>query len=171
MDERPSPWYLTGQPRRIDDFVGGLTDSDFWTPTPAQLELCWHIYVDNVDPIVRILHKPTVRRLLIDAQLKTFDELDTTSRALLLAICFSAISSLDPQRCQTLFDGDGLRMKQRCKRSVELAIMQARLIQTHDIQAVQAFTLFLVGLNEYEGSSFLLSFSLSVFLSSSEINS
>lgn len=141
LDGRSTPWYSTVQQQRAD-----YSRLDLWTPTPSQLELCWHIYVENVDPIVRILHKPSVRTMLLASQQKKFDELDTGSCALLLAICFAAVNSLDMPRCRALFEEDGLRMKLRCKRSAELAIAQARLVQTHNFQVLQAFTLYLVWL-------------------------
>lgn len=116
-----------------------------WVPTPIELETCWHIFVENVDPVVRILHKPTVRGLLDEAQQKGLEGLPRPSTALLLAICFSAMVTLDPWRSKALFNADGNEAIQRCKHAVEHAMADAQLIQTHDIQVLQAFTLFLVG--------------------------
>lgn len=115
-----------------------------WVPTPIELETCWHIFLENVDPVVRILHKPTIRNLLDEAQQQGLEGLPKPSIALLLAICFCAMVTLDPWRSRALFNTDGNEAMQHCKHAVEHAMAEAQLIQTHDIQVLQAFTLFLV---------------------------
>ncbi|KAJ9248806.1 fungal-specific transcription factor domain-containing protein [Paecilomyces variotii] len=114
-----------------------------WVPTPIELETCWHIFLENVDPVVRILHKPTIRNLLDEAQQKGLEGLPKPSIALLLAICFCAMVTLDPWRSRALFNADGNEAMQHCKHAVEHAMAEAQLIQTRDIQVLQAFTLFL----------------------------
>jgi hypothetical protein len=61
---------------------------------PSQVLFLWQIYVDNVDPLMKILHVPTMTKVI--QQLRgTFDSLDHSMKAVVLAVCFAAIMSLD----------------------------------------------------------------------------
>lgn len=122
----------------------GGSSFEGWVPSPAQLQLCWYIYVDNVDPIIRILHKPSMLSILAEAQKQPLSSLDAPLRARLLAICFAAIQSLEPHRCLALFGESVQRMTAKSHRAVLTVLSQAGLMETHDICVLQAFTLFLV---------------------------
>ncbi len=119
--------------------------NELWTPSPAQLQLCWYLYVDNVDPIVRILHKPTMQPLLAEAQRRAaFESLPPAAQALLLAVCFAAIRSLDADRCRALFSLDAVALRRLCQRAAERALVRAGLLETHDLRVLQAYALLLV---------------------------
>ena len=81
---------------------------------------------------------------MLEAQKKRFQDINPAPRVLLLTICFAAVQSLTRDRCETLFGQNPLQMQKMCQRSVELAFTQARLVRTHSLQVIQAFTLFLV---------------------------
>ncbi|KAK5997653.1 Bikaverin cluster transcription factor bik5-like protein [Cladobotryum mycophilum] len=118
------------------------------------VQLCWHIYVENVDPVVRILHKPTLHKQVLRVQQQSFDQVDKPTQALLFAVCLCAISSLEPKRCEILFEQPRVLMKQLCQKSVDNAIAAAGLTRTHNFQVLQAFTLSIVCMRA-DGSRFI----------------
>lgn len=54
----------------------------------------WQVYQENVDPIVKVLHVPTVDNLVKETR-KNLDSLTPANEALMFAIYFAAITSMD----------------------------------------------------------------------------
>jgi hypothetical protein len=117
---------------------------DAWIPSSAQLKACWLTYLADIDPLARILHKPSVRKIIDRARQTSLRTIDTASLTIVLAVCFSAVASLDSVQCAFRFGEDGKSLMERCKISVQNAFAQARLVESHNIQVLQAFVLFIV---------------------------
>lgn len=54
----------------------------------------WHIYVDNVDPFMKILHVPTMTKVIRELR-GSYESLDSSMQALVLAVSFAAVMSLE----------------------------------------------------------------------------
>jgi hypothetical protein len=65
-------------------------------PLPSQMLFLWQIYKDNVDPFVKILHKPTMAKVIREIR-SNYDSLRPSMRALVLAISLAAIMSLEDE--------------------------------------------------------------------------
>ena len=144
---RPTSTQTWTSASSTSDLVFGLPcphSQALWIPTSAQLELCWHTYISNVDPLVRILHKPSISTLILEAENDGFGSLTPTFQALIFSICFGAIVSLNPQRCWMLFEEELETLMGRVKRSVQEALTRAKLLESHEFVLLQAFTLFIV---------------------------
>lgn len=63
-------------------------------PLPSQMLFLWQIYTENVDPFIKILHRPTMTKVIQEIR-TSYDSLDTSMRTLVLAISFAAIMSLE----------------------------------------------------------------------------
>lgn len=63
-------------------------------PLPSQIPYMWQVYQENVDPIVKVLHVPTVDKLVKETR-KNLDSLTPANEALMFAIYFAAITSMD----------------------------------------------------------------------------
>lgn len=63
-------------------------------PLPSQIPYMWQVYKENVDPIVKVLHVPTVEKLVNQVR-KDLDSMTTANEALMFAIYFAAITSMD----------------------------------------------------------------------------
>lgn len=63
-------------------------------PLPSQIPFIWQVYTENVDPLVKILHVPTmnhvIRRLMTD-----MNGLSPALEALMFSIYYAAITSLE----------------------------------------------------------------------------
>jgi hypothetical protein len=118
--------------------------SSHWMPTLEQLRLCWQIYVHNIDPFVKILHRPSINRIVERVQSEGFEILGIEESALVLAICFCAVGSMHPDRCREELCQEKGNLCDRIKRSAQLAINLAELFQKPDIRTLQAFILIVV---------------------------
>lgn len=63
-------------------------------PLPSQIPYMWQLYKENVDPIVKVIHVPSVDKLIKEAR-KNLDNLTPANEALMFAIYFAAIHSMD----------------------------------------------------------------------------
>lgn len=63
-------------------------------PLPSQIAYLWRIYVDNVDPFVKILHLPSMARIVHEIR-DNYQSLSPSMHALVMAVAFAAVISLD----------------------------------------------------------------------------
>ena len=120
-------------------------------PPAAQIMAYWNIYKSHVDPIVRLLHKPTAEQLFQQAA-KDQSSLNKSSEALVFAVYMSVITSLSPDECQTLLNIDKETGLRRNRHATEQALSRAGFLATQELIVVQAFTLFLVCVRRQENS-------------------
>ncbi|OAA80327.1 Transcription factor [Akanthomyces lecanii RCEF 1005] len=112
-------------------------------PYPPQATFLWSIYKENVEPLVKILHIPTVEPLLREAR-KDATSLSPANEALAFAIYFSALTALEPEEVQTNFRAAKSTVLAQYRFAVEQALARANLLDTSDITVLQAFTLYLL---------------------------
>ncbi|PON21908.1 hypothetical protein TGAM01_v209164 [Trichoderma gamsii] len=114
-------------------------------PHLGQILRLWKIYLQNVDPLIRVLHKPTIEQNITDLSLWE-GSLGSETRALLLAICYSAVSSLSSSQARVEFAFDVQSYITSFRTAVEKALTDAQVLQTHDLRVLQAFVIYLVRL-------------------------
>lgn len=62
-------------------------------PAPNLMSFIWQVYVDNVDPFIKVLHVPTMTEV-IQLSEGGFDKLSSGMQALLYSISLAAVASL-----------------------------------------------------------------------------
>lgn len=65
-------------------------------PVPSHSAFLWSVYQENVEPLVKLIHVPTVDVILREAR-KNNKNLGAGNEALVFAIYFSAITALEPE--------------------------------------------------------------------------
>ena len=69
-------------------------------PLPSQMLFLWQIYTENIDPFIKVLHVPTMTKIIRELRGRYYS-LDLSMQALLLAIALAAVISLeDEEVCQ-----------------------------------------------------------------------
>lgn len=63
-------------------------------PLPSQIPFIWQVYQENVDPILKVIHVPTMSKLIKSLR-NNMDSLTPSTEALMFAIYFASITSLD----------------------------------------------------------------------------
>lgn len=61
--------------------------------------LLWQTYLDRVDPVVKVIHAPTVQQQIMQT-IKDPRQLTALSHALNFAIYYAAIVTLQPEECR-----------------------------------------------------------------------
>ena len=94
----PSPAQMT---RRNEGFYNFLVthtsagqQAEYLCPPPSQMLFLWQVYIENVDPFIKVLHVPTVTKTVREMR-SNHQSLDCSTQALLLAISLAAVMSLE----------------------------------------------------------------------------
>jgi hypothetical protein len=130
----------------FSSITGGPPSQTMYKPTEDDFENFFAIFCERVDPIVKILHKPSVRCLINRLKLPGLDSCPPIDYALLISIAYSATCSLteDDPRLEQLFGETLAGLRQKVTFSAEVAMSRVNLFATNDFTALQAFTLYIV---------------------------
>ena len=117
-------------------------------PSKAQQDILFQFYFSNVDPVCKILHRPTVDTYfsnleqLIDPLTRRFKF--RSFEAVTFAAYFAAVASMSPQECFTRLGEQKDVLVARYKRGTEAALVQADFLSSLEITTLQAFTIYIV---------------------------
>ncbi|TKA66334.1 hypothetical protein B0A55_10575 [Friedmanniomyces simplex] len=112
-------------------------------PLPSQIAAYWDIFKDRVDPLVKVLHVPTIEPTV----LRSASHLSNLSRgfeALLFAIYYGAVTSLTAQDCRAKLNEDKQILLSRYRFAFEQSLARANFLTTEEIVVLQAFVIFLI---------------------------
>ena len=65
-------------------------------PLPSQIPFIWQVYQENVDPILKVIHVPTMSKVIKDLR-NNMDSLTPSTEALMFSIYYASITSLDEE--------------------------------------------------------------------------
>ena len=116
---------------------------DEYTPTYSELLACWQIFTTNVDPVTKILHIPSFGRDFIETN-GDCQSSDIHLRALVLSVCYAAVTSMMPSEVEILFSRGKAFKMQQMRRATEKALQEADVFASKSLAALQALTLYLV---------------------------
>ena len=140
--------YSWDQPFMFSPSLPAISTIRSLHPNPALVESYWQAYITNVDPIAKILHKPSIKILVSKAK-DDLNSIDKPTEALLLAIYYAATISMTPEATVRDLGEDKNALITRYKFAVEQALVRADLINTQDLVTLQAFVIFLICLRTH----------------------
>lgn len=76
-------------------------DLDKYWPVPSVIPFLWSVYQENVEPLLKVLHIPTMEPVFRDAR-RDHKQLSPGNEALVWAIYYAAITSLDPDEVREI---------------------------------------------------------------------
>ncbi|KAL6230321.1 hypothetical protein BDW75DRAFT_234484 [Aspergillus navahoensis] len=120
-------------------------------PSIHQAVALFNIFNINVAPLVRIFHMPTLHQFFWDA-VASMDSIDRNIEALLFAIYYAAVISLDSSACLDLLGLPRSSVLKTYRFAVEQATARADLLNTQNLILLQATVLFLTALRNEDDS-------------------
>lgn len=115
--------------------------------TQKQQHLC-RIYLEYVDPIFKILHRPSVGAFLLEGKsYLDYEPGHPAPIALASAVCYAATSSLSEENCLSSFEMSKKQMCDLYQKQTEARLHDADFITTNDLTVLQAYVLSLVGVH------------------------
>nr|KAK5447693.1 hypothetical protein LTR18_003274 [Exophiala xenobiotica] len=114
-------------------------------PPQAQIFRLWQIYLDNVDPLLKITHTPTLQTRIIDAA-SDVTSINPALEALMFGIYCTAVLSLVEDECCTLFASPKEDLLQSYQFGCEQALLKCEVLRTDDRNCLTALYLYLLSL-------------------------
>lgn len=111
-------------------------------PPPEIMARLWALYLQNVDPLVKILHRPTIAKAL--QRYIEYRSLSPPTNALVFAIYFCAVTSLKPHDCLEELGETSDVVVARYRNSIERALAEADYLNTNELETLQALALYTV---------------------------
>ncbi|KAF8858654.1 hypothetical protein BDZ45DRAFT_622004 [Acephala macrosclerotiorum] len=111
-------------------------------PPPSLLPVYWHLFSANVDPLVKIIHKPSVEPRFLGAS-DDNSNLSAGEEALFFSICFSVITSMSDEEVATVMSERKQTLLLRYTQAIQRSLSQAGFLDTQELVVLQAFVLYL----------------------------
>jgi hypothetical protein len=106
----------------------------------------WDVYVDRVDPLMKILHLPTFWSSLTNA-LQHPQDVSKSLEALICAFYLVTITSLAEDECRDLLGEQKSVLFTQQERAVRRALRNAGFLEATSPVTLQAFVIYLVSSN------------------------
>ncbi|PLB48449.1 hypothetical protein P170DRAFT_511042 [Aspergillus steynii IBT 23096] len=114
-------------------------------PNPVHIFKLWQTFLENVNPLIKILHAPVVQQQLLEAA----GDLPTVSKemeALMFSIYCISVISLSEDEVKRSYGESRATLISRYKRSAETALRNAGMLKTSNMMMLQALLLYLFSL-------------------------
>lgn len=132
---------------------GAPTTGRLSHPPPARMKMLCETYFRNVDPLMKILHKPTTEKAFELYMVNpAHNPLSRTTEALFFAMYFAAVTSLKPDTCLKQLGEDRIVLAVHYKQAVERALARADYLNSTSLETLQAFMLYSTCLRNYAES-------------------
>lgn len=112
-------------------------------PNPLHIFKLWQTFLENVNPLTKILHAPTVQQQILEA-MSDLHQIGRELEALMFSIYCIALISLPAEEVGRSFGESKKKLLSRCRRGAQMAFANAHLLRTSNAVVLQAFMLFIV---------------------------
>lgn len=116
-------------------------------PSPEHIYQLWQAYVENVDPVTKVFHVPTVRPAIEKAAANT-EAIPRGFEALMFSIYSAAVMSLKDDECRQKFGEPRSDLRSRYIRATKSALSRAKFMGTSNLVVLQALVLHLLSVRD-----------------------
>lgn len=119
------------------------SDNSGLHPDTAQIFRLWQVYLENVDPLLKVTHNPSLQGRIVEAA-SNLAGIDTNLEALMFSIYCVAVESLRDDDCQTVFASSKADLLTRYQFGCQQALSNCGFLQTSSHECLTALFLYLV---------------------------
>ncbi|OGM50622.1 putative C6 transcription factor [Aspergillus bombycis] len=121
------------------------TNVDISTLHPDQVQIfrLWQVYLDNVNPLLKVTHTPTLQARIIDAA-GDVTNISPTLEALMFSIYCVSILSLGEDQCCAIFRTPREDLLKRYQFACQQALLKCGVLRTSSVECLTALYLYLV---------------------------
>ncbi|CAI6090319.1 unnamed protein product [Clonostachys chloroleuca] len=98
-------------------------------PDPTHIFHLWHIYLENVNPLLRVTHAPSLQGVIIEA-VGNLSNIKPDLEALMFGIYCIAATSLSDDECISKFSSSKSDLLTRCQFGCQQALMNCEFLRT-----------------------------------------
>ncbi|PKX90754.1 putative C6 transcription factor [Aspergillus novofumigatus IBT 16806] len=114
-------------------------------PSYEEATKLWNTYVQNVEPLCKVLHVPTVAKM-VDTVSQQPAAASKSDNCLLFAIYYFAVFSMSDADCLLEFNQTRKHLMSRYRTAVCQALVSASWLKTTALPVLQAYSLFLIAM-------------------------
>ena len=157
-DDHPSPqstdYSSTPSHGFLFSFSSLILSLRTFHPPTNQIATYWNLYKTNVSPVMKLLHDPQTELVIAQAS-QTLDNVSKPVEALLFAIYFAVITSMNADDCSAVLGVDRVATLQKYRFATEQAFARANFLTTSDIMVLQAMLIFLIAVRRTDDSRYV----------------
>lgn len=112
-------------------------------PEPAQIFRLWQIYLENINPFLKVTHTPSLQGRIVEAA-SNMTNINTILEALMFSIYCTAILSLDADDVQAIFGSSKEELLSRYQFGCQQALLNCGFLRCGDRDCLTALYLYLV---------------------------
>jgi hypothetical protein len=127
------PFAVGGQPQSVTDLH----------PTGVRIFQLWQTYLDNVNPLLKLTHTPTLQVQIIEAS-TNLTKVSKSLEALMFAIYLMAITSLGDDEVRQTYNESKNDLLQKYQHATQQALFNAGFMRMPDLTILQAYLLYCV---------------------------
>ena len=139
----PVPNSSTSEQGYFFSFNSLNTTVSIFRPQPDQIMTLWRIFVEQIDPIIRLVHKPSLLNKIIDVK-DDVTRLNKPFEALMFSIYFACITSMTGMECQIRLGENKDVLLARYRFALQQSLARAGFLSTHNVVTLQALIIYLV---------------------------
>jgi hypothetical protein len=114
-------------------------------PEPVQILRLWQMYLDNVNPLLKVTHTPSLQGLIIEA-ISNINAINPNLQALMFGIYCVSLNSLDEYNCQAMFGHPKEDLLTRFQYACQQALLVCGFLRSNDRDCLTALYFYLVSL-------------------------
>ncbi|KAJ2897442.1 transcriptional regulatory protein [Zalerion maritima] len=152
-DAEGEPGDLAGHHCFVLGYSSSSVDLRPLHPLVSQIPFLWQVFQENVDPLVKILHIPTMNKLIRDMR-ANMDSLTPATEALMFSIYYAAITSMDASEVKSTCNAEKSSLLMQYRFALEQALAKANFLTSPDMVVLQALVLFLVLVRRHDDTRF-----------------
>ena len=112
-------------------------------PNTAQIFRLWQIYLNNVNPLLKVTHTSSLQGQIVEAA-SNVTTIQPALEALMFSIYCMSILSLTTEECQTMFGSSSKDLLHRYQFGCQQALLRCGFLRTSDRDCLTALYLYLV---------------------------
>lgn len=113
-------------------------------PSHVHIFQLWQIYSDNINPLLKVTHAPTLQARILDAAV----DVTCISReleALMFSIYCAAIITMNEDDCRSTLGGSKVKLLRKYQDACHQALINCGFLRSRERDCLTAFFLYLVG--------------------------
>jgi hypothetical protein len=109
----------------------------------VQIFRLWQIYSENVNPLLKVTHTPSLQSSIIEAA-SNLTDISPVLEALMFSIYCAAVFSLEADSCQAILGSSKEDLSTRFRFGCQQALMNCGFLRSYDRDCLTALYLYLV---------------------------
>lgn len=113
-----------------------------------QMLQLWHVFVTRVDPMTKVIHRPSFEKKLFTVK-NNIHAMDQSVSTLMYSIYFAAVKATSASEAQLRFGESRDLLLDRFQTAIDRSLAAAQVSSTPDFTTLQALVLYIVSPSNY----------------------